>query len=158
MDHEHREGQKCFFCDVGIEKLKTWEDEHFKKSGFYMHFVSGEHFINAHTHGFDRSWGHLDFQLIFPVSQKVVGSIFWSFADRVKAGERFEAGTSVDEIIEDFPVRLSSAKEGGRDVLRVILPDKNGKFPGDEGVDEVFGHQIDHVDEYDDSPPDPQLN
>ena len=159
MSHEHQKGQKCFLCDGGTKKdLAEWQDKNMEKYGFYMHFVPDGHFINAHTHGFDKTWGHLDFQIVLPLEQKLISSFFWTFADRVKAGEKFEADTSVDKVIKNMPVRLTRAHENDRDVLRIIFPDKNGKFYGDPGVDEAYAHQVEHVEENDEVPPDLAMN
>jgi hypothetical protein len=136
-----------------MEKMKQWQDEMMSKHGFYIHFVSGveEGYINAHTHGFSDTWNHSDFQIVVDIDRKVVSDIFWNFAHRVKKGEIFSSGMMVEEVISKYPVRLDTMEECGRSVLRVILPDADGHFPGDADVAPFFAHQVDveNVDESD---------
>lgn len=141
--HNHPEGEKCFICaGASMEDLSRWQDEQLEKHGFYMHMVGGpEGFVNAHTHGFQKTWGHTDFQIVLNVGQKTISSIFWEFADRVKAGEVFHGGMLVDKIIKKYAVKLDQNTETGRDVLRVLLPDADGRFPGDSGVAGYFADQ-----------------
>ena len=86
---------------------------------------------NAHTHGMDR-YNHLDFQLVLKYPKEEVMRILNTLGLRVKAGERFQAGDFVTGIYEDCAVRLDEIEENGRNVLRVIIPDKYGRFPEDE--------------------------
>lgn len=152
--HEHEEG-KCFVCNGGsMEKMKEWQDEMMSKHGFYIHFVDGEEqgYINAHTHGFRESWDHSDFQLVINIDRKVVSDIFWNFANRVKKGEIFSSGMMVDEVIANYPVRLDTMRENDRDVLRIILPDADGRYPGDHDTSPFFERQV-HVENSDDVSP-----
>jgi len=139
-------GFPCACCDGGMTKqdLANWEQENLKKNGFYIHAVpcsDNDKFMNFHTHGFDRTWDHPDFQMVFPIPPGAVRSIFWTIADRVKAGEKFKAGDLVEKVIKDLPVMFVTAHEGGRQLLRIIFPDKNGKFPNEKGCDRQFALQ-----------------
>ena len=151
-DHKHdHDGPECGMCKTGQmdqRSMNAWEIDAMKKSGFYVHYVSpipGSEFVNFHTHGFRKSWDHPDFQIIIPIPPKVGHSLFWDLVDRVKAGEKFKDGDEVDELVRNFPVRLVTARETGRDVLRIIIPDKDGRFPGDAGVSELFSQQPDAI-------------
>ena len=84
---------------------------------------------------------HLDFQIVLPIHQNIAGHIIKNFVDRIDQGEQFEDGMEVNEIISNFPVRLIKAKEGNRDVLRIILPDPKGRFPGDTDCDPFYDFQ-----------------
>ncbi len=143
MAHEHKKGMKCALCDgKSLEEMKDWQDEKTKKCGFVIHCVQGrDAFMNAHTHGFSDTWKHKDFQVVLALPESVISSVFWGFADRVKAGEEFKAGDQVDKIIRGFPVKLVDAVEADRDVLRVIFPDAEGRFPGEKGTDKYFDQQ-----------------
>lgn len=128
----HPAGHKCFACDQGMDALRKWEDGCMKKGGFFMHYVPlPDGYMNAHTHGFRETWKHPDFQIVIPLPERVVADIFWNFAHRAKAGEQFKAGDSVEKIISGHPIRLIDAKEEGRPVLRVLLPDPKWRYPGE---------------------------
>ena len=115
-----------------------------EKSGFYVHCVDepSEECFNAHTHGFKESWGHTDFQIVLPISTNIIMGIMHTIASRIRDGEVLEAGTTVERIIKSLPVRLERAAESNREVIRVILPDSAGRFPGDYGVDQAYDRQV----------------
>lgn len=85
---------------------------------------------NAHTHGMEQ-YGHLDFQLVLRFNFREICRILNTLGLRVQAGEKFKAGDFVEGIYEDCPVRLDEYYETGRTLLRVVIPDKNNKFPED---------------------------
>lgn len=121
--------------DQAIRKaLKTHHDQMMKKYGWYAHYVPDDPTspteFNAHTHGFEESWGHPDVQIVFPLPQGVAHSIFWNVVHAIKKGKpfRFSAGKPYADIIEKYNVTFAWAKEGGRRVLRIILPDEKGVF------------------------------
>ena len=47
----------------------------------------------------------------------------------------------VSGIYEDCGIRLKKIRETGRDVLRLIIPDKHNRFPEDENYMEPYRHQ-----------------
>jgi hypothetical protein len=135
----------CGVCagKISLDALETKEKEMIKKNGFFAHYVTDPNcrYVNYHTHGFRKTWDQDDFQIVVLLPPQLAHSLFWTFADRVRAGEHFKEGDRVDKIIREHPVCLRKAREGGRDVLRIILPDKNGLFPEDAGVDRYFSMQ-----------------
>lgn len=86
---------------------------------------------NAHTHGMNK-YGHMDFQMVLRVNNQEIARILNTLGLRVQAGERFKAGDYVSGIYEDCDIRLDAFAETGRQVLRVIIPDKYNIFPEDE--------------------------
>ena len=106
-----------------------WLEEH----GWYSHYVPlGHGYVNAHTHGIaERFPGQLDFQIVVGVSTKLVSGLFWDLLRRLEAGERFQAGDRVGELLKDADVLLQLARETDRDVLRLLLPAANGALPGE---------------------------
>lgn len=96
---------------------------------------------NAHTHGMER-YGHLDFQVVLNYPPSLIGYILNALGSRVRAGERFHKGEYLTGIFEDCPIRLDEFEEGGRQVLRAIVPDKNGLFPECEGCDPRYRLQL----------------
>ena len=66
------------------------------------------------------------------MAHKIISTV----ADRVRTGEKLADGQLLNEVIKNFPVKLYAAKEGGRDVFRIILPDPEGKLEQDEMNDQ----------------------
>lgn len=96
---------------------------------------------NFHTHGMDK-YNHMDFQMILAYPYEEICRILNTFGLRVQAGERFKAGDMVSGIYEDCDVRLSEFEETGRTVLRVIIPDKNNRFPEEKECDSKYSVQL----------------
>lgn len=119
-----------------FEELKDWQQEQMQKCGWFTHYVfddgSGQlklhNGVDFHTHGMDETYHHLDFQIVFPISEKIVNSIFWGFADLLKEGNQFASGDRVSGIIKNYDVLLLEVENGGRRVLRIILPDVDGNL------------------------------
>jgi hypothetical protein len=90
-------------------------------------------FINAHTHEMEEFGGmHPDFQIVLPLNPKMVSAILsnaveWAM-DRV---EPIEENVFYDDIVLT-PVKFVKRQESGREVLRMILPDQDGRFESSE--------------------------
>ena len=123
---------KCEGCKDGIESMLEHQDELIKKHGWMIHYVTPDEEYpfgtNIHTHGFKKSFDHIDIQICVPLSPDAVQGILNTVAARIKAGEIFKANRKYNNIIEKFPVQMRTVKEGGREVLRMVFPDKNGSF------------------------------
>jgi hypothetical protein len=76
-------------------------------------------------------------------------AIIHSLYDKIVAGEKLEDGQRLDEVIEDYQVLLRAIPPGEAPVnvaksyyerevpaLQVLWPDKEGRFPGEEGCKE----------------------
>ena len=96
---------------------------------------------NAHTHGMEQ-YGHLDFQLVLRFDFREVCRILNTLGLRVQAGEKFQAGDLVYGIYDDCQVRLDEYHETGRTLLRVVIPDKNNKFPEDSRCTDWYPLQL----------------
>jgi len=95
---------------------------------------------NAHTHGMN-NYNHPEFQMVLNVPPELLGHILNTLGLRVKNGEKFKAGDFVHEVIEDYPIRLDEQIVEGEKLLRVCIPDPNGKFPGESGCDDIYALQ-----------------
>ena len=100
-----------------------------------------EYICNAHTHGMNK-YHHPDFQLVLHISDEDIGYILNSLGLRVQAGEQFHSGDLVEGVFEDCPVRLDSFQETGREVLRIIIPDSQNRFPEDPNCDYPYSFQL----------------
>lgn len=96
-----------------------------------------------------RGLDHPDF-LITGVGHVMGHAILGGLVDRVKAGERFEDGQEVDEVLVGYKVRMRSVPKPGYPLnmarayydddvtaLQVVWPDADHRFPGDEGYDDT---------------------
>lgn len=114
-----------------IEAILAKQEEFLKQHGWYTHFVFGDinnKTINVHTHGLE-NFQHENFQIVLNLPQAVCQNILKNFVDRVKDGEKFKSDDVVENIIKSpYKVRLTTAVESGRNVLRIILPDKDGNL------------------------------
>ncbi len=60
---------------------------------------------------------------------------------QVQGGETFRNGDMVSGIYENCIMRLKKIRETGRDVLRLIIPDKHNRFPEGKNCMEPYRHQ-----------------
>lgn len=74
-------------------------------------------------------YGHMDFQIVLALSPEEVCRILNTLGQRVQAGERFRAGDYVSGIYLDCDIRLDEYEETGRQVLRIVIPDRNNRYP-----------------------------
>jgi hypothetical protein len=99
--------------------------------------------ISIHTHGMLENYGHLDLEIKLPIPQEVACGVLNGMAESVKDGESFEDKLISDKVLVGYDVQLVRVNDGTRDLIRVIIPDKNGKFPGDAGCMEGYSNQLD---------------
>ena len=83
---------------------------------------------NAHTHGME-NYEHLDFQMVLNLPTEHIAYLLNTMGKRVQDGEVFHDGDMVSGLYEDCDLRLKKFQETGRDVLRLIIPDKYNRFP-----------------------------
>lgn len=116
-----------------------WEAQMIREHGFFSHMVPFEGpedgsfgMDNFHTHGFPHSVNHPDIQVVVRLPGKIWSGIAWNAYNRIKDGVKFGQGEEYHDILDNMPVCFAWAEENGRDVLRMILPDKEGKVFEDE--------------------------
>jgi len=94
---------------------------------------------NSHTHGMER-YNHLDFQMVLPLSQEQTMQLLNTIGREVQSGKRFQPGQYSGEVFScDF--RLELHRETGRDVLRLIFPDPQMRFPEDSLCETPYKYQ-----------------
>lgn len=143
MPRDHERAGPASSGAPDLTELRRWQDECLRKNGFYVHYVPGEDgAINAHTHGFDATWGHPDVQIVLPLPPDVAHGIFWTVRDLIASGRVFKDGETCEGILKNYPVSFARAREGGRDVLRLLLPDNTGALPADARCSERFKKQL----------------
>lgn len=118
-----------------IERLREWEDMCLDKYGYYVHVVPSEDTgsptgYNMHTHGLNEcSTPHEDFQIVLPIDPKIGHALIAGAVDRIKdEGIVFKPGQRYDKIMRSYDVAFGYATECDRLVLRMILPDADGRL------------------------------
>ena len=76
------------------------------------------------------------------ISDEDIGYILNSLGFKVRSGEQLKAGDLVEGIFEECPVRQDSFEESDREVLRVIIPDSQNRFPEDPNCDYPYSFQL----------------
>ncbi|WP_066297456.1 DUF4262 domain-containing protein [Bacillus sp. FJAT-29937] len=100
---------------------------------------------NYHTHGLKENYDHLDFQVVLPLNPKTIDPILGMMVNQIKEGRVFESDKKAGQVLRGFDVLFKEFHDGNRKVLRLILPDPNGKFPGDEGCQEPYSRQLEEL-------------
>jgi hypothetical protein len=147
LDDDDQDGEcDCEYCRADInaarEKLLAKQDRSLAEDGYYIHAVvddaSTPYGYNIHTHGLENA-GHLDIQVVAPIDLYIAHNYVRKVAEMVMDGKRFKSGDRI--LIDDsqdvftagfhdtkYYVKLVDAKESGRSVLRMILPDPAGNL------------------------------
>lgn len=98
---------------------------------------SPNHF-NLRTIGVLENLGHPDFQCCFPAPAQTIMSIFHHIIDDIRTGKRFESNVDYpDYITGGYMLRFMDAIEGDRRVLRMLVPNKDGKYEGGEFAEQL---------------------
>lgn len=140
MNHEKGRGCDCARCraiaegaspEEAEEQYKQWESEKMSEHGWIIHYVGADENsptgLNIHTHGLQETYDHLDLQVVLPIPQQIVQPILHTIVDRIKDGEKFGDGDTIENVIGNgLTVKMVSANENNRPVLRVIFPDQTG--------------------------------
>lgn len=138
-----RHGLINYFKDVRQQgHITPTEAAFLKHYGYYAHYIVPKNRanVNYHTHGLPENKWHLDLQIVCPVKPDLAHKIFWSVVCEINSGHMFRDGEKSDAIA-DRPMEFREFAEGGRRVLRIIIPDDDGRFPSDAGCEEPYKWQ-----------------
>ena len=132
-----------------MKEFREKEIELINKYGFVIHNVfpgsEDEILWSHHTHGVKESFNHMDLEIVLPINPNIASSVLHGMVESIKEGESFEDKTISDRVIRNYNVQLVKVTDGKRDLLRVILPDENGRFPSDDDCAEVYKNQLDDL-------------
>lgn len=142
MKRDHKIGCPCAIClwrakglteEEAVKRYNEWENDQMKQHGWIVHFIGSDDpstptGVNYHTHGLTDTFDHLDLQIVVSLGQNTAHGIFLSALDCIKEGRKFAHGDVVDRIVKGYNVKFVTATEGGRNLLRIILPDQNGSL------------------------------
>lgn len=132
----HRQMENGLSREEALAKFREKEKAAFDRDGWYGHMVNDAldtpTGVNYHTHGLPESCGHPDLQLICPLPMTAIDYIFKAIISRIKDGTVYRDGDVAENVSNGYSVKLVSAFENGREVLRIIIPDKYGNI--DQGT------------------------
>lgn len=100
-----------------------------------------EGIANYTTIGLTEHYRHPELQIVLDIDPGVAGYILNMFGNEIRNGLRLRDGDIIDGVVADHPVRIKKMRTGGVEMLRVLLPDPNGLFPGDLCCDEIYALQ-----------------
>lgn len=114
-----------------------------KNVNWIIHVVIGDYgpggIVNSHTHGME-NYNHLDFQLVLPLGKEQTMTLLNTICFEVQEGKRFEPG-HYSGMVYSCDFRLELHQETGRQVLRLIFPDPQMRFPEDPCCDLIYRDQ-----------------
>lgn len=133
-EHKRRHNCECLSCREGREAVKKMEAESIEKYGWFVHYVFDDKMcpsnINIHTHHVFESFGHKDIQVCLNLRPELIHQIIANVIEGIKQGIKYEPGRKYAGIIDNFKLEFIDAVENGRPILRLLIPDENGKYEG----------------------------
>ena len=100
--------------------------------------------IDCYSHGIEENLNHLDLQLVLPISMDHASAIINAIGLLIQEGRVFEPDvTYTDVLAKDVPMKFVQVKDNlnNRQLLRIVLPDENFKFPEDKGCMALYNLQ-----------------
>ena len=130
-----------------IKSLVNSEQRMMEEYGWVVHFVfevNGEFegLANIHTHGLLESFGHKDLQLVLPLDPKDSHPLLAGIVNQVKEGRVFKEDIATSKVIHNYDVYFKEVIENDRTLLRLILPDPNGKFTNEKDCIDPYNRQL----------------
>lgn len=111
-----------------------------KQGWFYQYEEIDGPVANIHTHGLAENLNHIDLQIVLKLDEDLVQMLLNTIIDNIAEGYKYREGRS-NQVIDSIEVEFKLFEESDRKVLRVILPDEQGRFPNDEGCQEPYNKQ-----------------
>ncbi|SHJ57647.1 hypothetical protein SAMN02745136_00433 [Anaerocolumna jejuensis DSM 15929] len=114
------------------------------KRDWKIHIVPDETtgLLSGHTHGLDK-WGSLEIEINLHLRPEILGQYLNLIAEKIVKGLMVEDGERVMGIF-DCPIYFFKTKsvQSEDEVLRVIVPDEEMRFPWDNDCSESYREQI----------------
>lgn len=97
---------------------------------------------DAHTYGLSE-YDHDELQMVLDLPKKMIAYILNSIGMRIAAGERFEPGQDITDILgtplgKPVAIKIIRLEKG---ILRLMIPDPEYRYPGDEGCTYPYNMQ-----------------
>lgn len=131
--------------DDRMQLMRRWQAARIREYGWVGNFTLGDpsmpYGINANTNGLVETHNHPDFQIVMRLQPQLSNQLLVNCVDKIKEGVKFEPGVEYEGIVGGgYSVCFVVATEGDREVLRMIIPGKDGKLAEDE-IDPRFKDQ-----------------
>lgn len=124
-------------------QVRQWQKDMLDQHGWYWHAVIDDPDsplgFKIVTYGLEKSFGHPDIQIVFPLEQAQAQSVLDRVVELIKKGRKFKPGREYTDVLgQGYSVRFKQGQDGKRRLLRMILPDAEnrtakGKASGDFG-------------------------
>lgn len=136
-----------------VENVKEKERKMMEDYGYFVHLVYETEakemggLCNVHTHGLEESFGHKDLQIILPLPPQQNHGLINSIVQQIINDKRtFEPNVEQEKVlVGEFKVMFKEFQEGGRTVLRLLLPDPKGYLPTDDKCDDMYKRQLEEI-------------
>jgi hypothetical protein len=120
---------RCEMCRDPKESL-AWRGQMIRNDRIVLDYITDDVTsptgFNCHTHGIAEHGICQDLQIVYPHPYAECRSIFLAAIRKLRKQVKFEAGKDYHGILRGgFRVRMVEAREGGRWVLRLIIPGKD---------------------------------
>lgn len=104
-----------------------------KEHGFIIHHeISTNQVPIIYTYGIAQTLTHPDLEIKYPLSESLAHQILAEFYYRIKDGKPLIDNELVFGILYKLPLKTVLRRDKvGEPIFRILLPDPNGRFPGD---------------------------
>ncbi len=117
------------------------------KPTWLIHQVVGEDYVKYHTHGL-KEYGSLELEIKLPIPTKLAGLIINEIGLKIANGKRCRSNDIISGVV-NVDLVIIKTKEyhpdddvNKDDVLRIIIPDQNLRYPWDIGCDPIYEKQV----------------
>ena len=100
--------------------------------------------VCAYTNGLQQFYGHRDIQFVLKYSPNQVGQLLNGIAVSIQGGEYLRDGCLLEGTMGDRKLKAmikEKTPEDQTEVFRIVIEDKNGLFPEDEGCNPTYAQQ-----------------
>lgn len=100
-----------------------------------------QYLCDCHTHGVTK-YGDYELQVVVKLPREIIGYLLNTVGAMIRAGAKLQDGDYIENLINDYSVLiLKNADIDGKGILRIVLPDAQGRFPKDTGCDLPYSLQ-----------------
>lgn len=133
---------KVLIKDINEEAKKNIE-----LFGFHIWYLTEKNseMINCFTIGLEESYSHKNIQITLPLEKDKCANIIHALVDQIKSGKAISVNNIHDGLLNFSFLALDVDKSSQTmdfPVIRIIIPDSNGKFAHEEECDSHFKKQI----------------
>ena len=133
---------KVLIKDINEEAQKNIE-----QYGFHIWYLTEKKtkMVNCFTIGLDQTYSHKNLQITLPLDKESCANIIHTLVDKIKSGETISANNIHDGMLNFSFLALEVEKSSHTmdyDVIRIIIPDSNGKFAHEETCEPHFKKQL----------------